>query len=258
MNEHGLAGTFYVHLSAPGFLRRTDRWRAAAEAGHELGNHTVFHPAVSSKAWVRPGNAIDYYTLDRMKLELEFANDWLSMLDGQSERTFAYPCSNTFIGRRGWMHKTLEALHLHRTRLTSWVDRLHLDIGSTQQSYASLVGEIFVAGRGGGLARNDLVPPVSEWSPTYLLSVAVEGWTLNDLQQAVDSAVERGTWAILQFHGVGGGHRMDCSASVFAEFVEWLEREHAPRVMTVLEGARRLWPDRCRTSPTKPCVRRKG
>ncbi len=242
MNDRGLVGTFYVHLSAPGFLRHSDQWRNAARAGHELGNHTVFHPAVSSKAWVRPGNAIEHYTLDRMRMELEFANEWLSQIDGQSERTFAYPCSNSFIGRQGWIHRSLAALHLHRTRLTTWVDRLHLDIGSTRQSYANLVGELFVAGRGGGLARHDRIPPVSEWSRTNLLSVAVENGTLGELQHFVNTTVESGRWAILQFHGVGGGHRMDCSELVFAEFIRWLGQEHASRVITVLDGARRLWP----------------
>lgn len=242
MNDCGIKGTFYVHLSARGFLRRTDDWRAAAEAGHELGNHTVFHPAIASKEWVRPGNAIDHYTLDRMRLELEFANDWLTVIDGQSQRTFAYPCSNSCIGHLGRTHRLLEVLGLNRTRLATWVDRWHLDLGATRQSYEGVVGDLFVAGRGGGLAPGDVVPPVTQWSRTRLLSVAVEDWTLADLQKHLADTIERGTWAILQFHGIGGGHHMDCSPSVFRDFVVWLQNKHAERVITVLEGAQRLWP----------------
>ncbi len=242
MNACGLLGTFYAHLSAPGFLRRTDDWRAAADAGHELGNHTVFHPALGSKKWVRAGNAIDYYSLDRMRLELELANEWLMTIDGQAERTFAYPCSNSFVGHVGWTHRALEMLRLNRTRLASWVDRFHLDIAATRQSYETVVGELFVAGRGGGLIQGDAVPPVTAWSRTRLPSVAVENWTLNELQTHVTKALTRGTWAILQFHGVGGGHHMDCSVNVFKDFVMWLYQEHAQRMVTVLEGARRLWP----------------
>lgn len=242
LNRHQLVGTFYTHLSAPGFVHHVEKWKAAAIAGHELGNHTVFHPAVSSKAWVRPGNAIDDYSLDRMRMELEFANDWLSTIDGRTERTFAYPCSNPFVGHEGWILKSLHRLQLDRTRLSQWVRRCRLNFGATQKSYAGIVGELFIAGRGGGLNRHDLVPPVSEWSRTSLLSVAIENWTLAELQQHVTTTINLGRWAILQFHGVGGGHRMDCPSEVFTDFVGWLKAHHAHRIITVVEGARRLWP----------------
>ncbi len=35
---------------------------------------------------------------------------------------------------------------------------------------------------------------------------------------------------------------MDCDPQVFRDFVTWLAQEHPQRVITVLEGARRLWP----------------
>ncbi len=244
MDACGVRGTFYVPLTAPGYYGRQDDWRAAAAHGHELGNHTVFHPAVASKAWVQPGNAIDFYSLDRMRMELEFANDMLTALDGQSQRTFAYPCSNPYVGHTGWGQAALRWLRCDRTRLVGWMDRLHLDVGSTRQSYAPIVGELFPAGRGGGLSRGDVVPPTDQWQRTQLMSVAVENWSLFDLQSHVTAALERRTWAILQFHGVGGGHRLDCDATVFATFMKWLAQHHRTQVITVLEGTRRLWPDR--------------
>lgn len=244
LDASGLVGTFYVPLSAPGFARRQNEWRAAAADGHELGNHTVFHPAVSSKAWVQPGNAIEEYSLDRMRRELEFANEMLSALDGRTERTFAYPCSNPWVGRSGWVRAALRRLNCERTRLAGWVDEFGLDAGATRRSYAPIVAELFPAGRGGGLLRGDVVPPTSQWQRTNLLSVAVEGWELSELQRHVESAVSCGTWVILQFHGVGGGHHMDCEASVFQEFAGWLGDRHPLCVKTVLEGARRLWPER--------------
>ncbi|MFO1092648.1 MAG: polysaccharide deacetylase family protein [Planctomycetaceae bacterium] len=243
LDTNGLVGTFYVPLSARGFVRRQDEWRAAALSGHELGNHTVFHPALSSKAWVQPGNAIDDYSLDRMRMELEFANEMLSAVDGQPERTFAYPCSNPCVGHSGWVRAALRRLNLDRTRLAGWVDRFQLDVGSTRESYARIVGELFPAARGGGLSRGAVVPPTSQWERTNLLSVAVEGWELSELQRHVEAAVSRQTWGILQFHGVGGGHHMDCDASVFREFAAWLGDRHPLCVKTVLEGVRRLWPD---------------
>ncbi len=237
----GLVGTFYVPLFSTAFITRNADWRRASHEGHELGNHTVFHPADARKDWVRPGNAIDWYSLDRMRLELEFASQVLQTLDGQSERTFAYPCCNSFIGSRGWVRRLVEAAGYGRTRLAGWVDQWQLDLGSTLRSYEPLAGDLFAAARGGGLVRGQCVPPTASWRRTQLPSVAVDNWSLADLQSHVASAVESGTWAILQFHGIGGGHRLNCPLAVFQEFVAWLHAECAGQVITVLEGARRLW-----------------
>ncbi len=242
LNRVALKGTFYTHLSSPAFVGRQQNWRQAAAEGHELGNHTVFHPAAASKRWVRPGNAIERYSLDRMRLELEFANATLSALDGRIERTFAYPCSNSFVGRTGWVRRAVEAAGWGQTRLAGWVDHWNLDWGSTRQSYEPIIGELFAAGRGGGLSFGQQVPPTSTWRRSRMPSVAVENWSLHDLQQHVNRAITSNTWAILQFHGVGGGHQMDCPLSIFMEFVTWLKSEYAERVITVLEGSRRLWP----------------
>ena len=39
LNEAGLAGTFYAHLTVPALSRRSAEWRAAAMAGHAFGHH---------------------------------------------------------------------------------------------------------------------------------------------------------------------------------------------------------------------------
>ena len=241
LEEHGLVGTFYTHVSAPGFLSRWGEWQAAAGRGQEVGNHTVFHPAESWKPWVRPGNAIEAYSLDRMRQELAVASDVLKTLDGLEERTFAYPCSNSRIGGAGFPRRLLRAMKLDRTRIAGWVDRFRLDFGATYQSYEPVVRDLFTAARAGGLELGSTVPPVEDWNRWAMPSVAVDGWTFLDLTAWVDTAVSRGTWAILQFHGVGGGHRMDCDAVVFREFIAWLAAEHPGMVVTIREGARRAF-----------------
>ncbi len=242
LEEHGLTGTFYTHLAAPGFCRRMDEWRQAAQRGHELGNHTIFHPADARKPWVREGNALDRYTLDRMHFELQTASDILHGIDGRAERTFAYPCSNSILGRRGLVKAFLFQLGFERTRLPGLVDRLHLDIGSGQKSYVPLVRDLFVAARGGGLVLESCVPPLDAFDEACLPSAAVEGWTFSELTGFVERALNAGTWAILQFHGIGGGHRMDCDLRVFRDFVAWLADRHADHVTTVLDGIRKLGP----------------
>lgn len=236
LEEQGLRGTFYGHLAAPAFAQRIDEWRAAATRGHELGNHTIFHPADRRKSWVREGNAIDLYSIDRMRLELETANRILTGLDGCTERTFAYPCSNTIVGRHGIAKRLLFKCGFEHTRLPALVDRLGLDIGSTQRSYASLVRELFVAGRGGGLTRESIIPPLAAWDRAGLFSVAVNEWTIDDLVAYTERGCAAGTWVILQFHGVGGGHRMDCQLTVFREFLAWIADHHADKLVTVAHG----------------------
>ncbi len=242
LDAAGLSATFYVPLSASGWIDRQAEWRAAAAMGHELGNHTIFHPADARKSWVRPGNAIDHYSLDRMRLELEVANRHLHAVDGRTERTFAYPCSNSYVGHQGGVRRGLRHLRLDRTRLAGWVDRYALDLGATRESYEPVVAELFAAGRGGGLRINDPVPATSDFSRTMLPSVSVEGWSLTELQAHVARGLAAGTWVILQFHGVGGGHHQNLDMPTFRSFTDWLGTEHRERVITVLSGAKRLWP----------------
>lgn len=239
--ECGLHGTFYVHLAAVSLVRRSEAWRCAAVDGHELGNHTIFHPATEGKAWVREGNAIERYTLDRMRLELETANEWLAAWDGQRQRTFAYPCSNPTLGRHGPLVGALCRIGLQRTRWPGLVERVGCDWGTTRRSYQPVVQELFLAARGGGLTLADTVPPLSQFDRYQLFSAAVDEHSLADLQAFTERGLRGQTWVILQFHGVGGGHRMDCSLSVFRDYTHWIADRYADSVVTIREGARRQW-----------------
>ncbi len=241
LDEYGMKGTFYVHLAAEEFSRRIAEWRAAAKCGHELGNHTIFHPADSRKTWVREGNAIDGYTLDRMRQELETANRLLQAIDGSARRSFAYPCSNPVLGHRGIVKEVLFKLGCERTRLPGWVDRCGFDVGSTEKSYTPLVADLFLAARGGGLEKHSTAPAATRFDRFLLPSVAVEGWSLAELIAFTERGLAAGTWVILQFHGIGGGHRMNCDVTIFRDFAGWLRGEHSDRVATVRDIATNLW-----------------
>ena len=43
LNEVGFKGTFFLNGTFP--PEDVIRWRAVGAAGHELGNHSVFHPS---------------------------------------------------------------------------------------------------------------------------------------------------------------------------------------------------------------------
>ena len=241
LNEARLTGTFYTHLSAPSLASRFNEWKQVANTFHELGNHTIFHPADERKTWVRPGNALDSYFPDRMSLEAEVANQWLDSIDGGALRSFAYPCSNSFLGRYGVVNRALFWLGQRNTRLPGFVEKFGIDFGSSRESYIDEIRQLFVAARGGGLHIHQQAPDVSKINQYLLPSAAVENHSFSEMKGFIERSLESGGWPILQFHGIGGGHHMDCEFSEFRALVNWLAEHHAKRVVTVAQGAIKLF-----------------
>src|SRR3978361_2211339 len=63
-----LKGTFYLIGSSPVINKRINEWRLAAKHGHELGNHSMFHPCDGSlpgRSFVTPDGDLSKYTLER-------------------------------------------------------------------------------------------------------------------------------------------------------------------------------------------------
>ena len=238
LERHGMRGTFYVNVGSESFLGRQDEWAAAAARGHELGNHTVFHPGVSSKPWVTPGIALDTYSLDRMRLELEVANRVLTATDGQVERSFAFPCSNPWLGKPGWPRRTLERLGLHRTRIMGFVDRHGLDWGSQRVDYTSIVRQLFVAARCGGIEAGLLPTMPLDWH--QIRGIEGDGKTQADLLESLETAVARGAWINFVFHGVGGGHHMSVDSTIFDGFLRCLALDERVAVDTFIGTVRAL------------------
>ncbi|WP_299591840.1 polysaccharide deacetylase family protein [uncultured Microbulbifer sp.] len=96
-----LPGTFYLSGARPSMRIRLDDWRRAAERGHELGNHMLYHPcrkSVANRGWVKPWQDLDNYTLDQFVEEAKTTNSMLQAIDGETQRTFAYPCGDMQAG----------------------------------------------------------------------------------------------------------------------------------------------------------------
>lgn len=240
LDQYGMPGTFYVPLDASTIAQRHREWQGAAANGHELGCHTIFHPAVSSKPWVTPGIALESYSLDRMNRELAVAATMLRVLDGQTQRTFAFPCGNCQLGKQGVPRRLLRRFGLDRTRLAGWVDRFHLDLGASLIDYTPLVRSHFFAARRGGLPSEDLPPlPGNRFA---IQSFEADGQPAANLEEAVEQARTRGGWLVFCFHGIGGGHRLSCAVDAFDHLLAVLSRTPELEVVTVLEGAKRLWP----------------
>ena len=101
LDSLGFRATFYIPANAPCLDKRLDEWRLAAKRGHELGNHTLFHPCDGSKPgreWVNRDYDLSKYTLTRALDEIRLENTLLHAIDNKRLRTFAYTCGETTIG----------------------------------------------------------------------------------------------------------------------------------------------------------------
>lgn len=92
----GLRGTFFLNGTFP--AAQIARWRRLAGAGHELGNHSMFHPCPRASFAMDPQFNSERYTVAGMVREIAAMNTLLTAIDGQSQRTFSVPCSISLAG----------------------------------------------------------------------------------------------------------------------------------------------------------------
>ena len=98
LNEYQFKGSFYLTLSSPVVPQRLSEWRAAAEQGHELGNHTISHACradMPDRDWVASQNDLAKRSVAQMVDEVKLANDYLYAIDGKKSRTMTLPCGES-------------------------------------------------------------------------------------------------------------------------------------------------------------------
>jgi sialate O-acetylesterase len=97
LDAAGLRGTFYI-MGSNLSENTIERWKEAADKGHELGNHTAFHPCTENYDWVLEEFQTEDYTVRRIMKELLLMNVLLYSIDGKKTRTYAYPCGEMIVG----------------------------------------------------------------------------------------------------------------------------------------------------------------
>jgi sialate O-acetylesterase len=202
LESFGLRGTFYTPISSD-VVVSVDRWRAIAEAGHELGNHTVFHPcrrrdSGAFDSWLPERHDLRRFTLDEWRREVTLANRVLTLIDGRTERTFGNTCHHTTVGPE-----------------------------DQQVSINPAVGELFIAGRG---ARTEAAADPSSCDLTAVGCIGADARSFEQLKPRIDAAVQDGQWLVLCAHGVGGGH------SLF-----WDEDEHRRTLAYLADRSAEVW-----------------
>lgn len=189
LNRYGIKGSFYLTLSNPSVAQRMAYWRAAAQAGHELGNHTLLHQCARSKPdrdWVEPHRNLDTTSVEQMRDQVQLANTMLEAIDGRKERTFTVPCGDTSAGGRDYL-------------------------AAVQGSFVGIK-----VGVGSGV-----IDAMSTLDPLAVPVAAPVGLTGKQLIAIVQRAAGQGTMVNFTFHGIGGDY-LSVSTQAHEELVRFL------------------------------------
>ncbi|HSC66206.1 MAG TPA: polysaccharide deacetylase family protein [Cellvibrio sp.] len=188
LNKYGIKGTFYLNVVSPTLTTRLDAWRAAAQKGHELGNHSIFHQCAKSspgRDWVPADHDLDKVSVSQMQDQVKVANAFLHAIDGKTERTYTPPC---------------------------------IDLNAGGSNYVDGLKSEFVAikAMGGGVT-----PDMKTLDPYRVGVDFPTNVTGAQLIAIVKEAAAKGTMANFTFHGVGGDH-MSVSKEAHEELVKYL------------------------------------
>src|SRR5205823_1528371 len=86
-----LKATFYLSGYSGVLNNRLEEWRAIAREGHELGNHTFYHPCtghIPGREFVTADYDLSIYTFRRITDEIKMTNTLLKAIDERNKRTF--------------------------------------------------------------------------------------------------------------------------------------------------------------------------
>lgn len=165
LNEYGVKATFYVVPSS--MERDVPGWKMVVATGHEIGNHSLYHPCSGNFVWSR-NKALEDYTIARMRNELVAANEAIERILGVQPQVFAYPCGLTFVGK-----------------------------GERTQSYVPLISEMFLSGRG----WKDEAPVDPYYADmAQLTGMEMDNKSFDEILPLIEAAAENRQWLVLAGH----------------------------------------------------------
>lgn len=190
LDSLGLKATFYLTGYFPGFIEHVDKWKAVEANGHELGNHTLFHPCTGDRPgreWVQPEYDLTTYSVRQMADEIRMQNVVLQTMDGESTRTFAFPCGDTKAG---------------------------------DSSYVNRIKDDFIAARG----VEEGMQKIGEIDLYNIDAHVINGQSGEELVGLAERAMDREALLVFLFHGVGGGHDLNVSLNAHRELLHFLKQ----------------------------------
>lgn len=198
--DAGLRGTFNVLIRSDPLLH-PEEWRRLAQSGHELANHTLFHPCrrMEGDSWLEACYDLCDYTPERLRTELEIANLVLYLLDGRRERTYGNTCCDITFGR-----------------------------GKQEMFMDDVLRELFVAARGPGNSQIADVQKGINLMQVGHFSADKQDMALEDIQETIQRAAEIGGWTVFMIHGVGEGtHTLYMEKPTHEKLLAWLPANQA-------------------------------
>ena len=189
LDSLGIKATFYITAYSPSIRTRMKEWKKLSDRGHELGNHTLFHPCDGGpgRSWIKPEYDLRNYTVQRMIDETRMTNVFLQSLDGKTRRTFAFTCGDMKIG---------------------------------DSFFIRAMTKDFVAARA---VRNEM-HPISEVNLYDLDCFVVNGESGPQLIAWAKKAMETHSLLVILFHGVGGGNALNVTVQAHREFLLFLKQ----------------------------------
>lgn len=189
LDSLGLKATFYITGFSASMQKRLEDWKSLAKKGHELGNHTLYHPCIGGKGreWVRPEYDLNNYTIPRLVDEIRATNILLRSMDGKTRRTFAFTCADTKV---------------------------------KDSAFAHLIAGDFVGLRN---VRAEM-HTIDKVDPDNLDCYMVSGQTGTQMIDWVKKAIESNSLLVILFHGVGGGNGLDVSIPAHRELLQYLKK----------------------------------
>jgi peptidoglycan/xylan/chitin deacetylase (PgdA/CDA1 family) len=190
LDSVGLKGTFYISDYFNGLNAQINGWKKAAAEGHELANHTIWHPCEGSRPgreFVKPDYDLHHYTVERMDNEILAMNVILKAIDGKTKRTFAYPCGDMKV------HDTL---------------------------YLEPLKNKFVAARGVTPAMLTIDEVNLYDVPSYMMN----GQSADEMIALVKKTMKTHTLLVFLFHGVGGEHNINVSLEAHSGLLHFLKQ----------------------------------
>jgi peptidoglycan/xylan/chitin deacetylase (PgdA/CDA1 family) len=188
LNKYNLKGTFYINVDSHTLTSRLAEWRTAAEKGHELGNHSIFHQCSKSgpgRDWVLPDRDLDKISVTHMHDQVKVANAFLHAIDGQTERTYTPPC---------------------------------IDLKAGGSNYIDGLKSEFVAIKTQPLGVTPNMNTLDPYAVGVYFPTNVSG---EELIAVAKAAAAQGTMANFTFHGIGGDH-MSVSKEAHDELLQYL------------------------------------
>lgn len=190
LDSLNLKGTFYLTASSPAGSGRIADWRKIAKNGHELGNHTLYHPCDATgegMSWVKPEYDLSKYSLRRIQDEIKMCNAYLKAIDGKDKRTFAFTCGHKKV-IEGEFIQTLE--------------------------------NEFVAARA---VRHEM-HAINEVKLMDIDCYGINGETGDQLIELVKQAQASANLLVFLFHGVGGEHSLNVSLPAHRQLLQYLKQ----------------------------------